>query len=170
MTMTSQFVDMASSPNRFVVILFLYRYFMSISWLFLELWQFSFLMDWPEIRKSELPSSEFYPISGEEGQLVIPCLTQIHLIKCYWMLKNARITALPFLSHYGKTNRGIKLHPPPTHTHTHTHTHTTHTHPHRLGLNEYKIDSRSSERRCSVNFSNFFLNFKNIRFLYCRKW
>ena len=36
--------------------------FMSISSLVLELWQFSFIRDWPEIRKSEIPPSVFCPI------------------------------------------------------------------------------------------------------------
>ena len=35
--------------------------FMSMSLLVLELWQFSFLRDWPEIRKSETLLSVFYP-------------------------------------------------------------------------------------------------------------
>ena len=39
--------------------------FMSISWLVLELWKFSFKKDWPEIRKSDIPSSQFCPISSD---------------------------------------------------------------------------------------------------------
>ena len=66
---------------------------MSISSLVLELWQFSFIRDWPEIRKSEIPPSEFCPISGDWGELWIPNLAQMSLIKCYWMLQNARVTA-----------------------------------------------------------------------------
>ena len=61
--------------------------------LVLELWQFSFMRDWPEIRKSEIPPSEFCPISGDWGELWIPNLAQMSLIKCYWMLQNARVTA-----------------------------------------------------------------------------
>ena len=30
----------------------------------LELWQFLFIRDWPEIRKTEMRPSGFYPISG----------------------------------------------------------------------------------------------------------
>ena len=67
--------------------------FMSISSLVLELWQFSFIRDWPEIRKSEIPPSEFCPISGDWGELGIPNLARMSLIKCYWMLQNARVTA-----------------------------------------------------------------------------
>ena len=43
--------------------------FMSISSLVLELWQSSFIRDWPEIRKSEIPPCEFCPISGDWGEL-----------------------------------------------------------------------------------------------------
>ena len=58
MTMTSQFADMTSTSNFFDIFLFLLSSlvtgpsFMSISSLVLELWQFSFIRDWPEIRKS----------------------------------------------------------------------------------------------------------------------
>ena len=38
---------------------------MSILSLVLKLWQFPFIRDWPEIRKSEIPPSEFWPISRE---------------------------------------------------------------------------------------------------------
>ena len=80
MTMTSQFSDMMSSSNFFDVVLFLLSSlvtgpsFMSISSLVLELWQFSFIRDWPEIRKSEIPPSEFCPISGYWDELWIPNL------------------------------------------------------------------------------------------------
>ena len=57
--------------------------FMSISSLVLELWQFSFIRDWPEIRKSEIPPSEFCPISGDWGELGIPNLARMSLIKRY---------------------------------------------------------------------------------------
>ena len=62
--------------------------FMSISLLVRELWQFSIIRDWPEIRKSEIPPSEFFPISGDWAKSGIPNLTQIRmsLMKCYWML------------------------------------------------------------------------------------
>ena len=51
--------------------------FMSISWLVLELWQFSFIKDWPVIRESEIPPSELCPISGDWGKLGMPNLAQI---------------------------------------------------------------------------------------------
>ena len=37
--------------------------------------------------------SEFCAISGDWGKLEIPNLAQTSLIKCYWMLRNARVTA-----------------------------------------------------------------------------
>ena len=67
--------------------------FMSISPLVLELSQFSFIRDWPEIRKSKISPSEFYPISGDWGKLGIPNFVLMLLIKCYWVLQNTRVTA-----------------------------------------------------------------------------
>ena len=99
MAMTSQFSKMRSSSIFFDVVLFLLsslvtgQSFMSISSLVLELWQFPFIRDWPEIRKSEIPPSEFCPISGDWGELWIPNLARMSLIECYWMLQNARVTA-----------------------------------------------------------------------------
>ena len=58
----------------------------------LELWQFSFIRDWPEIRESEIPPSEFCPIPGDWDKLWIPNLAQMSLIECYWMLQNFRVT------------------------------------------------------------------------------
>ena len=66
---------------------------MSISSLVLELWQFPFIRDWPEIQKSEIPPSEFCPISEDWGEFWIPNLAPTFLIKCYWMLQNARVAA-----------------------------------------------------------------------------
>ena len=61
--------------------------------------------------------------TGDRGELGIPNLTRMSLMKCYWILQNARVTALLFLRYEGKTNKGrVKLPPPPPHTHTHTHT------------------------------------------------
>ena len=66
--------------------------FMSIWWLLLELWQFSFIKYWPEIRKSEIPSSEFCLISSDWCKSGIANLGRMSLIKCYWMLQNASAT------------------------------------------------------------------------------
>ena len=131
--MTSQFVDMTSSSIYFDVLFLLSGLvtgpsFMSILSLVLELWQFSFIGDWPEIQKSEIPQSEFCPISGDWSELGIPNLARMSLLKCYWMLQNVRVTAC--------TVSELLSSPPYTHTHTHTHTRArarahTHTRTHR---------------------------------------
>ena len=85
--------------NFFDVVLFLLSSlvtdpsFMPISSLVLELWQFPFTRDWPEIKKLEIHPPEFCPISVDWGKLRIPNLAQAFLIKCYWMLQNAKVTA-----------------------------------------------------------------------------
>ena len=96
--------------------------FMSISSLVLELWQFTFVRDWPEIRKSEIPPSEFCPISGDWSKLAIPNLARSSSIKCYWILQNSRVTAFTVseLLRENQYEGEVKL-PPPPHTHTHTH-------------------------------------------------
>ena len=89
--------------------------FMSISSLVLELWQFSFIRDWPEIPKLEIPTSEFFPISGDWSKVRIPNLARMSLIKRYWMLRNSRVTAFTvyeFLRE-NQMGRGVKLPPPP---------------------------------------------------------
>ena len=71
--MTSQFPDIMLSSNFFEVALFLLSdlvtgpSFMSISWLILELWQFSFIANCPEIQNSELPPSKVWSKSGDWG-------------------------------------------------------------------------------------------------------
>ena len=117
--MTSQFADIASSSKFFDVVLFLLSSlvtgpsFMSISSLVQELWQFLFIRDWPEIRKSEIPPSEFCPISEEWSKLEIPNLTQRSLMKCYWMLKIARFTAFT-VSELLRENQQGEVKWPPT--------------------------------------------------------
>ena len=125
MTMTSQFSDMTSTSNFFDVVLFLLSSlvtglsFMSISLLVLELWQFSFIRDWPEIRKSEIPPSEFCPISEDWNGLCMPNLARMSLIEFYWMLQNSRVTAFTAFELRENQLWGggvVKLPPPPTHT------------------------------------------------------
>ena len=73
--------------------------FTSTSLLVLELWQFSSIKGWPEIWKSKIHPSEFCLTSGERGKLGIPLsknLSRMSLMKCYWMLQNARFTAFTF--------------------------------------------------------------------------
>ena len=67
--------------------------FMSISSPVLELWQFSFIRDWPESRKLEIPLSEFCSVSGDWDKLWILNLARVSLLECYWMLQNFMVTA-----------------------------------------------------------------------------
>ena len=67
--------------------------FMSISSVVLELWQFPFIRDQPEIWKFEILPYEFWPIPGDWAKLWIPNITWKSLTKCYWKMQNARVTA-----------------------------------------------------------------------------
>ena len=60
-----------------------------------KLWKLSFVRDWPEIRKLEIPTPHFCPISGDWGKLRMQNLARIFLTKIHWMLQKARITAFP---------------------------------------------------------------------------
>ena len=99
MALMSQFSDMTSSSNFFDVVLFLLSSlvtgpnFMLISSQVLELWQFPFIRNWPEIQKLEIHPPQFCPISWDWGKLGIPNLARTSPIKCYWILKNSRVTA-----------------------------------------------------------------------------
>ena len=121
--MTSKFSDMKSSSSFFGLVLFLLSSFvtgssfgtgssfMSISSLVLELWQFPFpfMMDWPEIRKLEIPPSEFCPLSGDRVELEILHLARTSIIKCYWMLQNARVTAFTISELLRENQQGTVL-------------------------------------------------------------
>ena len=112
---------MTSASNFFDVFLFVLSIlvtgpsFMSISSLVLELWQFSFIRDWPEIWKLEIPLSKFCPISGDWGELWVPNLTRMSLIKFYWTLQNARVTAFTVfeLLRENQQEEGRGGYPPP---------------------------------------------------------
>ena len=56
---------------------------------------FFFIRDWPEIWKSEIPSSEFSSILRGWVELEIPNLARISLMKSYWMLQKASISMMP---------------------------------------------------------------------------
>ena len=88
---------------------------MLILWLVLELWQFLYIKGWPDIQKSEIPSSEFCPISGDWTELGIsgdwtelgkPTLVGMSLIKCYWMLQNVELQPMFFLCSKRKPTGG----------------------------------------------------------------
>ena len=80
--------------------------FISIPWLVLELWQFSFIKNWREIRKSEIPLSQFCQIPADLDVLVIPNSARMFLINCYWILQNARVTAFTISELLRKTRQG----------------------------------------------------------------
>ena len=69
--------------------------------------------DWPEIWESEIPLSEFCTISEDLGKLVIPNLAWISLMKCFWMLLNARITAFTNSELLRETQQKSKITPLP---------------------------------------------------------
>ena len=74
----------------------------------------SFYKGWTEIWKSEIPPSEFCLISGDWGKLGIANLTRRCLMKCYWMLQNARVTASTVSELLSENQeRGLKLPLPP---------------------------------------------------------
>ena len=108
--MTLQFSDMTASSSFFGVVLFLLSSlftgpsFLWISSLGLELWQFSFIMDWPDIWKLEIPPSEFFQISGDWDKLRIPNLARMFLIECCWMLQNTRVTAFTVFELFWETD------------------------------------------------------------------
>ena len=113
--MKSQFPELMPSSKFFDIALFLLSSlvtgssFMLISRLILELWQFSFIKDWPEIRKSEIPSSEFYPVSGDWGKVALAHLAQMFLIKSYWMVQNAKVTVFTVSELLRKNQQGGKI-------------------------------------------------------------
>ena len=116
-TISSQFSDMTSFANFFSSILFAMSSlvtvpsFMSISSLVLESWQFSFIRDWPEIRRPEKFPFGFCPISRDWGKLGIPSLTRMSLIKCYWMLQNVRVTAFTVSELLRENQQRVKITP-----------------------------------------------------------
>ena len=109
--------------NIFDVVLFLLSSlvtgptFMSISSLVLELWQFPFIRDWPEIRKSGIPPSENRkyprPKTGNTPVWVFPNIWRLG-----WVRNTKFSTKVSTISKLLRENKqgGVKLHhPPPTH-------------------------------------------------------
>ena len=99
MTITSQIAYITSSSSffcRFCVSLVTFSYWTRFhvniitSFGVMTIYVFKRLT---RIRKSKTPPSKFCPISGDLGKLEIPNLTRLILIKSYWMLQNARVTA-----------------------------------------------------------------------------
>ena len=80
--------------------------FKSTELLVLELWQFWFIRDWPKIRKSEIPPSESCSIFGNWGDLRVPNLARMSLIKSYLMLQNAKYKAFNISKLLRKNQQG----------------------------------------------------------------
>ena len=97
----------------------------------------SFERDWPEIQKSEIPPSEFWPISGDYGKLWIPSLVQMSLIKYYWMLLTARATdfTVSEVLRENQQEEGKITQPLPS----------------RLGLNSFSTESWWSQHICKTH-------------------
>ena len=83
--------------------------FMSISWLVLELLQFLFIRDWPEIRTLEIAPSEYCIISGDTDESGIPHFAKMFLIKSYQMMQNASVTAFTVSKLIRENQQGLKL-------------------------------------------------------------
>ena len=117
--MTSHFAKMMSSSTFFDIALFLLSslitgpIFMSISSLVLELWQFSFIRDWPEIRKPEIPLCEFCPISGDWSELGISNISNEMLLNAAeWKVINFTVSELSIReSQKNQLGRGVKFLP-----------------------------------------------------------
>ena len=120
MSMTSQFSDMTSTLNFFEVVLSLLSSlvtgprFMSISSLVLELWQFSFVRDWPEIRKLEIPPVWVLLNLWRLGRAMD---TKIGTnVSNRMLLHVAKFQSYSFYRFWvikGKPTGGVKLPPPP---------------------------------------------------------
>ena len=65
------------------------------------------------MRKSEIPTSEFFSIAGDWGQLWIPNLARMSLIECYWMLQNSTVAAFTVFELIRENQLGGKITPPP---------------------------------------------------------
>ena len=116
----SQFANMTSSSIFFGVAVFILLIlvtgpsFMSMQLLLLELWQFFFIKDRPEIQKSEIPPSEFCPISGDWGKLGKPNLAKIPQMNFTECCKMPRLQLLPVSELLSENQKGgIKLPPSP---------------------------------------------------------
>ena len=87
MRMTSHFADLTSSSNFYDVVLFLLISYWSKFYVNIITGSgVKTILFWPWIWKSEIPLSEFCPISEDWDELGIPNLARMFLMKCYWIL------------------------------------------------------------------------------------
>ena len=85
---------------------------MSMLWLLLELWQFSFIKDRTGIQISEIPRSASCSLHEDWVELRIPNLAKISLLNSYCMLKNARVAGFVVSKLVRENNRGKTTTPP----------------------------------------------------------
>ena len=112
--------------------------------LVLELWKFSFTRNWPEIRKSEIPPSEFCQTSGDWEELPNIRNTKFGAKVSNKMLLNAAKCQCCSVYHLwvitGKPTGGLQLHPYPA--------------PTRLGLMENLKKKMNSTKHNYKNTQN----------------
>ena len=71
-----------------------------------------FMRDWLEIWRLKIPPPEFFLISGDWGELGVPYLAHMSLIKGYCMLQNARVTAFTISELLRENQQGYNYLPP----------------------------------------------------------
>ena len=59
----------------------------------------------------EIPLPQFCPIFGDWGDLEVPLLVQMSLIKCTWNLQNAMAAAFTVSELLGENQQGAKISP-----------------------------------------------------------
>ena len=94
--MTSQFSDITSSSiffSRYFVSLVKFSYWSKFHVNIITVSGTMTIFLYKRYTLLEIPLPEFCPISGDSGELGIPNLAEMSLIKFYWMLQNARVTA-----------------------------------------------------------------------------
>ena len=111
-------------------------------------------------RKSEIPPSEFCPISGDWGKLGIPNLARMSLIKCYRILQNTRVTAFTVSELLKENQHRGKITPP------------------RVGLNNFylqvilkgfaKLWVSSHKHLSNIRYLN--VSYKSLKLLLNTKW
>ena len=75
---------------------------------------FFFIRDRLEMRKLEMPPSDFCPISGYRSKLGIPNLARMFFIKYYRMLRNSRVTGFTISELLNENPQNQFPHPPTT--------------------------------------------------------
>ena len=121
-TMTSQFVKMTNSSSNFFWQFRLYfvkfshwsKFHVNIIigprvFFIKDSLQFSFIKDWQ--KSGYRKYSQVFPNIWRLERAIDTKFGTNKMLLNYWMLQNFSVTALPFLSHYGKTKLGSKVTP-----------------------------------------------------------